>query len=139
MRLFTLVILSMLATVASADPWLCTTTQSTGFVFRNGGWAPATFAIEDGRYILRKLTKYDFYFRGQNQYGLFKLGTDMLGMPCGGAPISENVFCGDVTRHFKFSTQSGRFLMTFMSGYWDSVTDETPEIPQISIGRCSKI
>ena len=38
MRLFALVILSMLATAASADPWLCTTEQTTGFVFKNNNW-----------------------------------------------------------------------------------------------------
>lgn len=129
----------MLATVTSADPWLCTADQSMGFAFRNGSWVPATFAVEDGQFILRKLTKDEFYYRSNNQYRLFQPGIEMLGMPCGGDSIAENYFCGDVNRQVKFSTQSGRFPITFMNGYWGNVTAETPENPQITIGRCSKI
>jgi hypothetical protein len=139
MRLFALVILSMLATVASADPWLCITEQTTGFVFKNGNWEPGRFTVEDRKYILRKLTEADFYYRGDNRYGLFLLGTDLVGTPCGDPSISGNIFCEDHAGQFKFSTKSGRFLMTYMSGYWDSTADDKSHTPLISIGRCSKI
>ena len=139
MKLFALVILSMMTTVANADPWVCHIDQSTGFVFKNGHWQTATFVFEDGKYILRKLNKDDFYYRGENKYGLFGLGTDLLGMPCSEASNTEVFFCGDATRQFNFSTQSGKFLMTFLSGYWESETDDEPDSPQIAIGRCSTI
>jgi hypothetical protein len=139
MRLFALVIFSMLATVASADPWLCITEQSTGFVFKNGKWEHGRFTVEDRKYILRKLTKSDFYYRGDNKYGLFLLGTDLVGTPCGDPSISGNIFCEDFFGQFRFSTKSGRFLMTYMNGYWDSIADDESHTPLISIGRCSKI
>jgi hypothetical protein len=139
MRLFALVIFSMLATVASADPWLCTTEQTTGFVFKNDNWEPGRFTVEDRKYILRKLTEADFYYRGDNKYGLFLLGMDLVGTPCTNPSLSGNIFCEDFVGQFKFSTKSGRFLMTYMSGYWDSKSDAESHTPLISIGRCSKI
>ncbi len=139
MRLFALVILSMLATAASADPWLCTTEQTTGFVFKKDNWEPGRFTVEDRKYILRRLTEGDFYYRGENRYGLFLLGTDLVGTPCSEPSISGNIFCEDYVGQFKFSTRSGRFLMTYMSGYWDSIADDKSHTPLISIGRCAKI
>jgi hypothetical protein len=139
MRLFALVILSVLATAASADPWLCITEQTTGFVFKNGNWEPGRFTVEDSQYILRKLTESDFYYRGENRYGLFLLETDLVGTPCGPPSISGNIFCEDNLRQFKFSTKSGRFLMTHTSGYWESLADDESHTPLISLGRCSTI
>jgi len=129
----------MLATAASADPWLCTTEQTTGFIFKNGNWESGRFTVEDRKYILRKLTEGDFYYRGENRYGLFLLGTDLVGSPCSDSSISGNIFCEDYVGQFKFSAKSGRFLMTYMSGYWDSIDDDKSHTPLISIGRCSKI
>jgi len=139
MRLFAIVLLSVLATVARADPWLCITEQSTGFVFKNGNWEHGRFTVEDRKYILRKLTEVDFYYRGDNKYGLFLLGTDLVGTPCSDRSISGNIFCEDFFGQFKFSTKSGRFLMTYTGGYWDSIADDESHTPLISIGRCSKI
>lgn len=139
MRIFALVLLSVFATVASADPWLCITEQSTGFVFKNGKWEQGRFTVEDRKYILRKLTKSDFYYRGNNKYGLFLVGADLAGTPCGDPSISGSIFCADFSGQFKFSTKSGRFLMTYTGGYWDSSVDKESHTPLISIGRCSKI
>lgn len=139
MRLFVLVITSMLATAANADPWLCIAQQSTGFVFKNGSWETARFTVEDSKYILRKLTQSDFYYRGENRHGLFLLETDLVGTPCGPRSISGNIICEDNLRQFKFSTKSGRFLMTLTSGYWESPADDESRTPLISLGRCSTI
>ena len=139
MRLFALVLLAVLTTAASADPWLCITEQSTGFVFKNGKWEHGRFTVEDRKYILRKLTQGDFYYRDDNKYGLFLLGTDLVGTPCSDPSISGNIVCGDFFGQFKFSTKSGRFLMTYMVGYWDSIADDESHTPLISIGRCSRI
>jgi hypothetical protein len=129
----------MLAAVAGADPWLCITEQTTGFVFKKDKWEPERFTVEDRKYILRKLIEGDFYYRGDNRYGLFLLGTDLVGTPCSDSSISGNIFCEDYVGQFKFSTKSGRFLMTYMSGYWDSIVDDESHTPLISIGRCSRI
>jgi hypothetical protein len=139
LKISVLAILSMLATAASADPWLCAGEESTGFIFQNGKWEQAKFNVENEKYILRKLKEGEHFFGAKKQtYGLFTIGNDMSGLPCDDLSQPGMFICLSSSSEFKFSTKSGRFLMTHTSGYWDG-KDDTESATFIAIGRCSKI
>ena len=139
MRLIALVIFSMLAAVASADPWLCVKEDATGFIFKNGQWERGRFNAEDQKFILRKLKEGEYFFGAKNQtYGLFVLGNEASGLPCDNVSQPGYFTCLDSNSKFKFSTKSGRFLMTHTAGYLDG-KDDADSALFISRGRCSKI
>ena len=129
----------MLVTAANADPWLCVGKVSTGFTFQNEKWEQTKFNVENEKYILRKLKEGEQFFGAKAQtYGLFILGNDTSGMPCDDVSQPGMLICLSSGLEFKFSTKSGRFLMTHTAGYWEG-RDDTDNSPFISIGLCSKL
>ena len=139
LKILVLVILSMLATAASADPWLCAGEESTGFTFKNEKWGQTRFNVENEKYILRKLKEGEHFFGAKKQtYGLFTIGNDRSGLPCDDLSQPGMFICLSSSTEFKFSTKSGRFLMTHTAGYWDG-KDDAGSATFIAIGRCSKI
>lgn len=139
MKIFALVFLSMLATTANADPWLCVTEQATGFVFKNGSWEQGKFNVENQKYILRKLKEGEHFFGAKKlTYGLFTIGDDTAGLPCNNVSQPGFFICFAAGSEFKFSTKTERFLMTHTAGYLDG-KDDAGSALFISRGRCSKI
>ncbi len=139
LTIFATVLFSMLVTAANADPWLCVGKVSTGFTFQNDKWEQTKFNVENEKYILRKLKEGEHFFGAKAQtYGLFILGNDMSGLPCDDVSQPGMFTCLSSSSEFKFSTKSGRFLMTHTAGYWEG-KDDADNPPFISIGRCSKL
>ena len=139
LEIFALVLFSMLATTANADPWLCVKEDATGFIFKNGSWEQGRFNVEGQKYILRKLKQGEYFFGARKQtYGLFVIGDDTSGLPCDDVSQPGFFICLAADSEFKFSTKSGRFLMTHTAGYLDG-KDDAGSAPFISRGRCSKL
>jgi len=134
-----MLIISLLATIASADPWLCAKEDATGFLFSNGQWERSRFNVEDEKYILRKLKQGEYFFGARNYtYGLFVLGNETSGLPCDNVSRPGLLICVDADSEFKFSTKSGRFLMMHTGDYLDG-EDDAGSAAFFSRGRCSKL
>jgi len=139
LKIFALALFSMLVTAANADPWLCVKEDTTGFVFKNGSWERGKFSVEDQKFILRKLKQGEYFFGARNlTYGLFTIGVDTSGLPCDQVSQPGYFICLTADSEFKFSTKTGRFLMTHTAGYLDG-KDDAGSAPFISRGRCSKL
>lgn len=116
--------------------YLCVAEESTGFIFDNGEWKRASFNINNHKYILRKLKKDEKPLMADrpHSYGLYKLGSNKQRFSC-----FHNIdfYCEGIAEEFYFSPESGKYLMSYMLGYWkDEYGSNTPSI---SRGRCSKI
>ena len=135
MRIFALVILSMLATVASADPWLCIEEAASGFLFKNGKWTQGPFHIDGKKFILRKPNIDDLDY-GKSQYGVYALGSPASSYQCAEANQFGEFRCHSLLGEFKFAVRSGRYLRTYTAGYWDG-EDVAKNTPIIARGRCS--
>ncbi len=148
MRIFTLVLLSILATAASAEQYLCVADQATGFTFKNQKWVPTKFDVSENKYIIREIENGYKFFNRERPYGVYALGGKYPRYECIDPRefIRELYYCDDRTLgHFFFSVESGRYLRTYTPGYWDPSDflggrgDSYSDTPHMEIGRCSEI
>jgi len=142
MKIIALVALSIFAATVNADQWLCVADKSTGFQFKDGKWGQVRFKIDESKFILRKFREDEDGFGKSGPYGVMQLGSDYPLYKCSELTDWGDgmrfFYCDSVNGDFRFSTVSGRFIRSYMGGYWDG-KDNNNDTPLIEIGRCSKI
>jgi len=135
------IFLLLFTSVTNADEstYLCIAEESTGFYFENGSWGRAHFKVSDEKYIIRKMKEVELeFFGGKHPYGVYSLGGKYPEYRCSVTESSNNYICRDGVGDFLFSPKSGRFIKSYMAGYWDG-EDKNEDTPSITRGRCSKI
>ena len=145
--LFVFVFMSLSVTVQASDPgaheerYLCVQEMATGFRFDENlnKWTSAVFDPTD-KYIVTRSSA------SGRPYQISKMS---LKMPVGscekGALDQEDLFCDMSYGQFKFNKSTGRFLVSYMAGYYESgpggrFTDGRglgSDTPFIAIGKCS--
>jgi len=136
--------LSLMASPASAETWLCLTEKSTGFGYdaATKNWRSVDFGTTRDRYIVAPSTKKDWV------YEVRRFGTEKGVLPdawCK-ADFAAGTFlhCTGVLAEFKFNRKTGRFLKSYLAGYWTyapgvNETQEGGDTPSIEIGTCSAV
>ncbi len=146
MRQFVAIMIAIAAvpTPAFAESWLCLTDKSTGFRYNAATkqWQSIDFRTGDDRYIIKPGTS------KANVYEVRKFGDDTSILPeawCN-QDFQAGTFlhCKGVFGEFKFNRKTGRFLKSYLAGYWTyapgvNKTDEGGDTPSIDIGICSAI
>ncbi len=140
MKITALVILSILATAANAEQYLCVADAATGFYFEDGKWISTKFRTNSSKYIIRRFKEGEYFSTEAKPYGVFPLGKKAAKYSCYGPnpPEVRNFNCDGGFGEFLFSPKSGRYLRTYTVGYYEGV-DTNKNSPQIEIGKCSEI
>lgn len=150
MRIPKLHMLTAFVVVASAVPaagqtgpaWLCITDQSTGFTNESGsGWRAADFKA-GRRYLIK---------RGNREGVAWEVREFGDASPIPAAVCSEDftelkvLSCRGILTEFKFNGASGRFLRTYIGGYWTYTPNheffgsDSGDTPILEIGTCSSL
>ncbi|TNF98767.1 MAG: hypothetical protein EP297_07245 [Gammaproteobacteria bacterium] len=139
---FMLLFVWLYSTTVNAEQYLCVEEMAAGFTFKNGQWTPAKFRT-DNRYIIRKRKPDDKVLYHQNPvYVVLSTGEeDVIGDCPNDFIYGSGLHCDMPTGEFKFSKRSGRFLKTYLMGYWfhDNDSDSDSDTPHIAIGKCSPL
>jgi len=127
------------SSLGAAEQYLCVTEQASGFQYDapRKAWRHASFNV-DRKYIVALSREpgyaYQVTMLGKTSpLGLCQEDFDAVGL------LSCNVFMG----HFKFNKHSGRFIYSYVYGYYNitpnNTSDETEgdDTPNLQIGRCS--
>ena len=123
----------------SSNTYLCISEESTGFYYEKGQWGHANFNVKNDKFILREIKVGELgYFGKENSYGIFPIGERHPELQCGISESENNFVCQGLLGQFYFSPKSGRFIKTYIAGYWDG-KDNNENTPAITRGRCSKI
>lgn len=120
--------------------YLCVSEDSTGFYFENGKWDRTQFNTDDEKFIIRKMKPDEVFFKeNENRYGVYDLGENIASRRCN-APSehTKDIICKAGIGELYFSPESGRFIKTYIAGYWDG-SDDNDNTPNITRGRCSRI
>ncbi len=139
-----LIAIACSATPAFAESWLYLTDKSTGFKYDpiSRQWNSVDFKTAKERYIIRPGST-----KG-TVYEVRKFGVENTPLP--DAWCSEDfaagtfLHCKGIMGEFKFNRKTGRFLKTYLAGYWTyapgiNATTESGDTPSIDIGTCSTI
>lgn len=123
----------------SSNTYLCISEESTGFYYEKGQWGRASFNVKNDKFILREIkTGESGYLDKENSYGIFPIGEKQPELQCGISESEDNFVCQGLLGQLYFSPKSGRFIKTYITGYWDGI-DSNENTPVITRGRCSKI
>lgn len=134
----TLFSISPLVSFAAENAYLCIPEESTGFYYDNGSWGRSKFNVSGKKYIIRKLKDGEMCISNPDApYGVFDLGDNFAIMGCYSDKDFKGFHCVCSSGELFFSTESGRFIETYIRGYWDG-KDNNNNTPTITRGRCSK-
>jgi hypothetical protein len=133
-----------IATPAHAENWLCIAERATGFKYDSilKDWKTVNFKIANEKYIVRP-SKNENY-----KYEVVKFGENREFMPDYSCKevFSAGIFfhCEGMMGEFKLNAKNGRFLSTYIAGYWTvapGVNENTEEgdTPTIQIGKCTRL
>ena len=121
------------------DTYLCIAEESTGFYFENGKWGQAKFDVSEEKFLIRKIKTHEVgYVDKKNNYGIYPLGENYSVHVCEQNQRTKKMICNGITGKIFFSPTSGRFLKSYIFGYWEGIDNNT-NTPHLMRGRCSKI
>lgn len=142
MRKLFLLSLVAISTSCFAEEWLCTTEHSAGFKFSENHkkWRSTRFTVETDKFVIAKSELEGFELEIKYQESAVVVAACKNGFNKSGY-----LYCGGFST-FKFNKNSGRFIMTFDSGYWAispenefMPSDDKSESPFMNIGTCAQI
>jgi hypothetical protein len=142
--LLVFVFMSLSVTVQASDPgaaneerYLCLQEMATGFAFdeKLNKWTNAVFHPTEKYIVTTSISS------GQT-YQISKMGLEMpVGYCEKGFTNQGNIFCDMSFGQFMFNKSTGRFLVSYMTGYYDTGPGtHLPHLldtPFIAIGKCS--
>ena len=95
--------------------------------------------MKNDKFILREIKTGELgYTEKESLYGIFLLGAKHPELWCSISKSGNNFVCQGLLGQLYFSPKSGRFIKTYIAGYWDG-KDNNENTPAITRGRCSKI
>lgn len=136
--------LSVIASPASAETWLCLAEKATGFGYDAASkeWKSADFGTARDRYIVKPSPNKEWVYEVRR----FGTATTLLPDAWCKADFAAGTFlhCTGVLAEFKFNRKTGRFLKSYLAGYWSyapgvNATQEGADTPTIEIGTCSAV
>jgi hypothetical protein len=126
------------STMSLADQYFCVSNMSTGFSYDKNlrRWESVDFNISENKYIISKISG--------GIYEVTETGGKNSTCHC---DSDFNGFgylnCDCALGKFKFNKLNGRFIMSYIGGYFNvlpeinQITDESSDTPHITIGVCS--
>ena len=110
---------------APDDPARRVAEDATGFYFENGKWIRAKFDVSEDKFLIRKLRDEERRVsESADTYGVFELGSNSPSRRCEinemvGNEHENYIMCTVGAGRLYFSVDSGRYLLSYMFGYWE--------------------
>jgi len=135
--------LTLLATTASAEGWLCIADASTGFDYnaQSKTWDRKFFKA-DSKYVVRKANQ-------DEEFLSVKMVVVAVGEKAWTATCPEdfdrrgNLLCDGLLTTFRFNSDNLKFMRVFSGGYFATeeylAETERPDTPFMEIGRCTAL
>ena len=127
----------------SSERYLCEATSATGFVYKKslGRWQQSNFIVNN-KYTINKSDATSY------RYVITQVGEKYPLTTCEkGFTKNGSLLCGHSSsmNHFKFNKNNGRYLLSYMVGYYNVVpainkkTDADSDTPFLEIGICTSM
>ncbi len=121
------------------EQYICVANKLSGFEYKDDTkmWGPV-HSRSDRKYLIAPASGQDVKFQ------VTEVGKNAaLGFCKGGFNDSGHLFCDVIGGEFKINKTNGRFLLSYLAGYYDvgstpEITDETSDMPFLEIGKCSR-
>jgi hypothetical protein len=118
-------------------PYLCLPEDATGFSFDKSEWRTVSFNVSNERFLVKALEEKDKKksdTKSQFTHGIYPHGNKYPAMKCRYSDATEAFYCDGIGEAI-FSTRTGRFIRTYVAGYWSG--DSVDDAPYIMKGKCS--
>jgi len=126
--------------IGYAEQYICVAEHVVGFGYDKftKKWEGALFS-QKGKYVISECSDKEGYFSGCS-YKVTKVGAGYF-CDCKGFNVSGSLLCECIggIGEFKFNKKTGRYLYSYLFGYWNDLEDtkEGNNTPYIEIGICS--
>src|SRR5690606_3924058 len=125
-----------LSTALAQDQYLCISEQSTGFSPSSNKWQPASFNVDNERFVLRRKRESDTI---ETTWLVVALGKNWPTAVCDDDFTEYGwLYCSGLGYEWRINRKSLRFMYWYYMGYVRGEED-TGDTPNITIGKCAAL